>query len=82
MDVSELFQDMYSDDIEGQKLKEIPEVQEILILYPCVHYVLKSIITYMNVIRHWLMSSNDNSIVHCFLGELMHSNVLMLRNSR
>ena len=34
MDGPSLFESMYSDDAEGQKMKEMPGVDELMMIYP------------------------------------------------
>ena len=36
MDGPSLFESMYSDDAEGQKMKEMPGVDELMMLYPLI----------------------------------------------
>ena len=40
MDGPTLFESMYSDDAEGQKMKEMPGVDELMMIYPFLYCTL------------------------------------------
>ena len=43
MDGPSLFESMYSDDSEGQKMKEMPGVDELMMIYPFLYDPLPTI---------------------------------------